>query len=289
MGGAPAERPLPVLFFRGFKMARIETALFDIGRLDVLSNQTSPVHRLDPRVKLLTTAAFVVTVVSFGKYEVGALIPLILFPVALISAGNLPAGYLLKKMLLVAPFAFVVAVFNPLFDRAVLVHLGPLAVSGGWVSFVSIMLRFGLTVSAALILIASTGFVGVCMALEKVGAPRIFAVQLLFLYRYIFVLIEEAARMTRARGLRSFNGRGKGMKVFGYMIGQLLLRTLDRAQRVHRAMVCRGFDGEIRLLRPLKIGGAEVRFFLFWCGFFLLVRFYNLPQLLGGFFTGLIR
>jgi cobalt/nickel transport system permease protein len=72
------------------------------------------------------------------------------------------------------------------------------------------MIRFILTVSAALILIASNRFNPVCMALEKMGARRILAVQLLFLFRYIFVLVDEASRMVLARSLRSFGGRGTG-------------------------------------------------------------------------------
>ena len=59
--------------------------------------------------------------------------------------------------------------------------------------------------------------------------PASLSAQLLFLYRYLFVLIDEASRMARARAMRSFDGRGMGMKVFSYLIGQLLLRTIDRA------------------------------------------------------------
>ncbi|OHB32859.1 MAG: cobalt ECF transporter T component CbiQ [Desulfuromonadaceae bacterium GWC2_58_13] len=270
-------------------MAKIESSLFDLGALDTLAGRQSAVHRLDPRAKLVTTLFFVCTVVSFGKYEISALLPFVLFPLVLVLVADLPAGMLLKKLLLAAPFAFFIGVFNPLLDRQILLHLGSLEISGGWISFISILLRFALTVFAALILIATTSFTGVCMAMERLGAPRIFALQLLFLYRYLFVLIDEAARMARARALRSFHGRGMGLKVAGNMAGQLLLRTLDRAQRIHQAMLCRGFDGEIRMLRPLHIGRREVLFTLGWSALFLLLRFVNLPQLLGGFLTELIR
>ena len=60
----------------------------------------------------------------------------------------------------------------------------------------------------ALILIAVTGFNAVCLALDKLGTPRVFVVQLVFLYRYMFVLVDEAARMVRARSLRTFEGGG---------------------------------------------------------------------------------
>ncbi len=198
-------------------------------------------------------------------------------------------AYFFKKVMLAVPFAFFIGIFNPLLDQTVLMHLGPIEISGGWISFASIMIRFVLTVSAALILIAGTGFNSVCMALERMGVPNIFAVQLLFLYRYIFVLTDEALRMARARSLRSFGGRGMGLRVYSYMIGQLLLRTMDRAQRIHLAMRCRGFDGEIRIVRPLKISGQDVAF-LMGCSFlFLLMRFYDIPQLLGHVVTELMR
>jgi cobalt/nickel transport system permease protein len=143
------------------------------------------------------------------------------------------------------------------------------------------MMRFGLTVSAALILISLTGFNAVCMALEKLGVPRPFVIQLLFLYRYLFVLIDEASRMVRARSLRSFGSSGMDFKIFASLIGQLLLRTLDRAQRIHLAMCCRGFDGHIRINRPMKFGFNEIRFVLTWALLFVCFRSYNIPLKIG--------
>jgi len=263
----------------------IETAALSLGTLDTLAYRDSWVHRLDPRIKLLTTLIFIVTVASFDKYDVSALLPFFIFPLAMIFGGRLPARFLIKRVLLVAPFAVMIGIFNPLFDQAPLLQIGAWSISGGWISFLSILLRFTLTISAALILIATCSFPGICLALEKLGAPRIFTVQLLLLYRYLFVLAEEAIRMVRARALRSFKGRGLGIKVYGQMIGQLLLRTLDRAQRIHLAMLCRGFDGNIRLLKTLRIGRREIIFLLGWSGLFILLRVYNLPQLLGSLFV----
>ena len=249
-------------------MSNIKTAFLDLGYMDTLSNRDTPVHTLDPRAKLLTTLIFIITVISFGKYEISALIPFFIFPVAIISIGNLPFYYLFRKLLIVTPFAIMIGIFNPLIDREILMHIGPFSISGGWISFASIMLRFALTAGSVLVLIACTGFNSVCMALDKMGAPRIFAVQLLFLYRYIFVLINEASRVANARSLRSFDGKGKGIKVFGYLLGHLLLRTIDRAQRIHLAMLCRGFDGEIKIRRRLNIGMKEVLFTLIMVGLF---------------------
>lgn len=270
-------------------MASIDKGLFDLDRLDRLAGQDSAIHRLDPRAKLLTTVVFLVCVVSHGKYEVSSLLPFALFPVAVAASANLPAGYLARKLLAFAPFAVIVGAFNPLFDRAAYLHLGPLAVSGGWVSFASILLRFSLTLAAALVLVGTTSFLGVCLALERLGVPSVFATQLLFLHRYIFVLGDEGARMARARALRSFNGRGTGLRVYGSLVGHLLLRTLDRAQRIHLAMRCRGFDGRIRTTKRLSPGIRDAAFTLGWSGAFVLMRFVNVPQALGRVVTEAVR
>jgi cobalt/nickel transport system permease protein len=260
---------------------KLESSYLDIGYLDLLARQKSFVHQLDPRAKLLTTLLFIASVISFGKYSVTALIPFVIYPLSLIALGNLPLGYLFKKVLIAVPFAFFVGIFNPVFDQETMVQIGSLGISGGWVSFSSIIIRFFLTVSAALILIASTGFDEVCLALRKMGVPAILSTQLLFLYRYLFVLIDEASRMARARAMRSFGGRGMGLKIFSYLIGQLLLRTIDRARRIHLCMLCRGFDGELRLIRLFRFNGRDVAFFVGWSTLFVLLRRYDVPQLMG--------
>lgn len=262
-------------------MSKIQQHFYDIGYLDTLSDQDTPVHRLDPRAKLVTTMVFTTAVVSFSKYEISALIPYVLYPVFLLAAGNLPPGYILRKILLVSPFAVLVGIFNPLLDQDIIMRVGGLSISGGWVSFGSILIRFTLTVGAAMILVAVTGFNALCLAMEKLGAPRFFAIQLLFLYRYLFVLMEEAINMIRARSLRVFNGKGMGVAVYGSMLGHLLLRTMDRAQRIHSAMWCRGFDGSIRIMKPLSMGRKEFGFMLGWITIFVVLRFVNLPRLVG--------
>jgi cobalt/nickel transport system permease protein len=270
--------------FRG--MSKIADNLLDIGYIDTLSCADSPLHRLDPRSKLITTLIFIIAVVSFDKYTLSGLIPFFIFPITLVALSGLPAGYLFKKVLLVLPFAALIAIFNPLMDREVIVYVGPLGISGGWISFFSIIMRFLLTVSAALILIALTGFNSVCLALSKFGVPKPFVVQLLFFFRYLFVLTDEAGRMVRAWSLRAFSSKKISFGVFISLIGHLLLRTLDRAERIYLAMCSRGFDGRVRMLRIMKIGPREIIFGMGWSILFVLLRWYNIPVKLGGLIIG---
>ncbi|GAB4341239.1 MAG: cobalt ECF transporter T component CbiQ [Desulfobulbaceae bacterium] len=267
--------------------SRLERAFYDIGRLDILAAAETPLHRLDPRAKLLTTMVFILCVVSFDRYEISRLLPFFLYPAILVGLGNLPLGYLLKKLVIVSPFVLFIGIFNPLIDRAPMVTAGPLVISGGWISFASLLLRFLLTVGCALLLLASTGFASLCMAMEKLGVPNVFAVQLLLLYRYLFVLVEETIRVIRAHSLRSLSRKGKiGFQVYSQITGNLLLRTLDRAQRIHMAMLSRAFTGTIRIPRRFSFGRRE---WLFVGGFsilFLILRTTDLPALLGGTLLG---
>ncbi|MDP3284989.1 MAG: hypothetical protein Q8M56_11235, partial [Desulfobacterales bacterium] len=116
-------------------MSRIKTAFLDLGYMDTLSGRDTFVHRIDPRAKLLTTLIFIITVISFGKYEISALVPFFLFPAVMISLGELPFYYLFRNILIVTPFDVMIGIFNPLIDREILMRLGRFSISGGWISF----------------------------------------------------------------------------------------------------------------------------------------------------------
>ncbi len=258
----------------------------DVSRMEEYARSEAPAQRIDARAKAVVTLAFVVDVMSFSRYTVSALTPFFVFPLAMLSLGRIPAGYLFRKILVAAPFALAVVIFNPLFDRAPLGAIGSVPISGGWVSFVSVMLRFLLTVGAALILVACTGMHRLCAGLERLGMPRVFAVQLLFLHRYLFVVADEGGRVMRSMALRAAGPAAPGLRVYGSILGHLLLRSMARADRVYRGMVARGFDGEIRLLRRSAMNGRDWAFLLGWTAFFMAARFWNLADLLGRLLTG---
>jgi len=268
-------------------MLAIDGSFLDFKQLDLLALRQTAIHRLDPRAKLLTTLCFIVCVVSFDKYEISAMLPFLIYPTALVAVGDLPAGYILRKVLIVIPFALMIGLFNPIFDRQVIMQFGAFDIWGGWVSCLSILTRAILTASAAIILVATTGFPAICEALEKLKMPQPFAVQLLFLYRYIFVLTDEGVRTARARQLRTFGRRGLGIRHFGSLAGHLLLRTWERAERIHMAMLARGFSGEVHSRRRQShFGKQDLLFTVCWVILFILLRLYNAPQLLGSLFTG---
>ncbi|MBU1206783.1 MAG: cobalt ECF transporter T component CbiQ [Proteobacteria bacterium] len=262
---------------------------YNLGRLDRLSYKNTFVHRLDPRAKLIATLLFLFTVISFSKYEVVALIPFFLFPVLLMTIGDIPFLFILKKVLIVSPFAIFIGIFNPLLDTGHVLVLSGFTISAGWFSFFSILLKFALTISAALLLIATTPFPSVCHALRRLGMPSLFVSQLLFLYRYIFVLVEEAMRIVRARDMRSFGASGTGIKVFVRIIGILFLRTIERAERIYYAMLSRGFQGDMPTFKRSHITAIDLVFVATTILFLVVFRFFSVTEGIGRIAQELFR
>ena len=262
-------------------MPSFDREFFNLGYLDTLSYRHSFIHRLDPRAKLIITMAFTVTVVSFPKHELKGLIPFFLLPVVASTLGDIPMRFILKKILLVSPFVIFIGIFNPLLDPATAFTFFGIEISNGWVSFFSILMKFMLTVSTALLLIATTSFPGVCFALRKLGMPEIFVSQLLFLYRYLFVMAEETMKIVRAREMRSFDKRGRGLKVFTSMAGVLFIRTVERAERIYQAMLSRGFSGSIPSVKQYRLAWTDVISIGAALSVFSLLRLYDIPGRLG--------
>lgn len=258
---------------------------FNIGYIDRLSYRDTVIHRLDARVKVIATICFIIAVISYPKYEVLRLSPFFLFPVLLMTLSDTPVLLILKKMIVVSPFAVFIGIFNPLFDTKTVALSEGLYISAGWISFLSIIIKFMLTISAGLLMIATTSFPGVCNALNKLGVPAIFTSQLLFLYRYIFVLMEEGMRLVRARDLKSFGSRGTGIKVFISILGVFFIRTVERANRIYNAMLSRGFDGRIKTVKKSRFSPADA---VFLAIFFLAIYLFKMYDLTG-FFGKMIK
>jgi len=246
--------------------------LLDLMAWDRHAARDGPLQRLDPRAKVLTTAGFLVAVASFEPHAVGPLLPFFAYPLFLCVAARIHALDLLRRVALVLPFALLLGLANPWLDPAPRPLIGGLAVAGGWLSCTSILVRALLCASAALLLVALTGMGPLCAALARLGMPRALASQLLLLHRYVFLLGDEFARMSRARAQRDPRPR-PDLATFTAMAGQLLLRTLGRAERLHRAMLGRGFTGTVPLPTPLAPGWADLGFTAGWCGLFALLRF----------------
>lgn len=234
-----------------------------VNTFDRYEARGSLVHRLDPRVKVLITVVFIVANVLLPDgawFGFGAAWLFVLFVNWL---AQLPLTYALKRSFIALPFALaaVTVIFTlpgetvasfDFFGRSVT------ASSAGLVRFASIVVRSWLSVQLAILLTAVTQFPDLMHALTHLRVPAILVSIISFMYRYLFVLVDEALRLLRARQARSArhaNAGGGGSlrwraRVAGHMVGQLLVRSFDRSDRVYQAMLARGYDGRLLTLNP---------------------------------------
>ena len=266
-------------------MNKMEKALHELSEMDDLAAQDSPIHRLHPAAKLLTTIAYILLVVSFDKYDLDGLFPMLLWPVLLFQLSGVKLRTCFYKLRIVLPLVMAVGLFNPLFDRAPLLMLGSLPVSGGVVSMLTLMGKGVLCLMASFLLMATTPIDHLCAALRKLHVPGMLVTLLLLTYRYVGVMTEELAIMTEAYHLRSPGQKGIHISAWGSFLGQLLLRSMDRAEELYSSMQLRGYHEHFHYadIKPCTV--RDGLYTLCCVGLFLLLRLVNVAQLLGSLFV----
>jgi cobalt/nickel transport system permease protein len=252
-----------------------------IDHLERLAGGDTVVHRIHPLAKILAVFVYIVTVVSFPSRNPSGLAAYFFFPALLFPLSLTPLRAVLPRLLAALPFALMGGLANLFLLRDPVFYLGPLGVTEGMISLCSIMLKTLLSVTAVLLLAATTSFTDIGRELGRLGMPKILALQFVMTWRYLTVLMREAAAMSTARLLRAPGIRRLPMEDMGSFLGQLLIRSFDRAERVYRAMKCRGFDGVYRGGVLRKFRPADTWYTALVCGPALVLRFFNLGRFLG--------
>ncbi|CAH2212911.1 cobalt ECF transporter T component CbiQ [Tepidibacter aestuarii] len=261
-------------------------SLYNIKLLDELSEKKSTIHNIHPLAKLITTIVFILITVSYDKYDISRLMPLFSYPILVIIIAEIPIKPILKRVFITLPFVIGVGIFNPIFDSRYMIVLKWIQISGGWISFISILIKCILTVSSVFILIATTGINGIALALRIMKVPKIFVMQITLTYRYITLLIEEVYTIVSAYSIRSLYETGINFKVWGPLMGNLLIRTIDKSQRIYQAMCCRGFLGEYNIGKENIIKTKDAVYICLWINYFILVRYLNITNIVGLMITG---
>ncbi|TFG81434.1 MAG: hypothetical protein E4G74_04145 [Erysipelotrichales bacterium] len=137
-----------------------------------------------------------------------------------------------------------------------------------------------------LILVATTPFTSLTGQLRRMRIPETFIVLFEMTYRYIGSLLEETTIMITAYRLRRNSDKGIDMRHMGSFVGQLLIRSFDRAQQVYDAMKCRGYGLYARHMKSTRLKMPDYIFLLSACGLPLLFRFVNLSQFIQHWLPG---
>lgn len=266
-------------------MNKMEKALNELHEMDDLAAMDSPIHRLNPTAKLITTIIYIIITVSFHKYDLSGIIIMVLWPVFLFQLSGIPVRTCFYKLRIVLPLVMAVGLFNPIYDRTILVRLGTVGISGGVISMITLMLKGVFCLMASFLLIATTSIDSLCQSLRKLHVPGVLVTLLLLTFRYVGVMTEELAVMTEAYQLRAPGQKGIHISAWGSFLGQLLLRSMDRAQELYSSMQLRGYHDHFHYAPSKPFRTKDAAYMIGWILLFLLVRYVNVAQLLGSLFV----
>ena len=247
--------------------------------LEQLSSGENAFKKLHSLAKLIVTAVYLVCVASLGKYDLTRLTLFLAYPVLMMAMAQIPWKMILKRAAVAMPFCIFAGVSNLIFDRTVIAYAGKIAVTGGMLSFAMLLCRTLLCVSAILIL---TPFSELMDQLRRLHVPELLVTLLEMVYRYIGVLVEEASGMVTAFRLRGNGAKWPGISEFGSFVGQLFLRSADRAERIYQAMQCRLYTlHDVQKKKPeWKL--CDTFFLIAGAGTSVLFRWIDFTEILGG-------
>jgi cobalt/nickel transport system permease protein len=206
----------------------------------------TPVHRLEPHVKIVAAFLFIVVVIVTPITNWMAYTTYGLLIIGTIAIAQLPIGTVLTRSLIEVPFALF-AVLMPFFGSGDTLEVGPATLyTEGLLAAAGIVAKGTLGVLTAICLSASTQAREMLRGFERLRMPAVMVQIITFMLRYVNVVNDELARMRVARESRGFVASGvKDWKFLAATAGSLFIRSYERGERVHLAMLSRGYAGTL--------------------------------------------
>jgi cobalt/nickel transport system permease protein len=224
----------------------------------------SLLHRRDPKVKVIVAAAFI-TVAAISNSFVVVIMALAL-ALALLLLSRLDLRQVGKRLLAANTFTIFLWLTLPLtYGGEEITRLGPVTLSSEGIRLaILISLKTNCIVLSLITLLGTSRIASLGHALEGLHFSRRLCFLLLFSYRYIFVIYQEYQKLSRAAGMRCFVPATTlhTYRTYGYMFGMTLVRSWNRATRVHNAMLLRGFEGRLIPLEQQTVGRSDIAFLI---------------------------
>ena len=219
----------------------------------------SIIHRLDPRIRIAVATIYSVIIALTKHFP--ALAAAVGVALVLIMMAKLDARQVIKRIIIVNTFILFLWLVLPLtFQGPVAFTLGPLRLYyPGIIMSTQITLKSNAILLVLLALTATMAFSTLGSALSRLHVPDKIIHLLLMTYRYVFVIEQEYQRLIRAARIRGFQS-GTNLhtyKTYAYIVGMLFVRSVLRADRVYKAMLCRGFKRKFYCLHEFSTGKKE--------------------------------
>ncbi|MDE6811803.1 MAG: energy-coupling factor transporter transmembrane protein EcfT [Muribaculaceae bacterium] len=238
----------------------------------------------DPIIAVPVTLLYLCLILSVPLTNLSEIIWMGIYPVIVVGCSGLSYGNIFLKSLIIVPVCVLIGIFNPFYQKECIAIIGNISISEGWLTLLSIVLRGIFAVQSVIIMIENCGFYEICRALRRLHFPAFIIDQLQFVYRYIMVIVQEAIVMRNAREARGYGRASYPMKVWRAYIGQLFIRSLDRSERISKAMIARGFSGRIEdyynfIGEKKRLSTANILYLILWCLGLPILRFINLSSI----------
>ena len=228
--------------------------------MDQWSQGESPLHKRDPRAKILALIVFLVVLATTPPNAFTVLLIDAAVLVAGVLIAALPLGSLLLRAMAILPFSLIFGAISWL--------------AGDRMRALGLVEKSYLSTVAILVVIGTTPLPMLLSGLEALGTPRLLVLVAQFLYRYLFVVSEQAQHLRLAAACRQGSGRRSrsGFRAAAGALAVLFARSYYRAEGIHRAMMARAFSGSFSLLRRLSFSAADGLFTVIVAAFLILVR-----------------
>lgn len=270
-------------------MSKFSEAIHGIYHLDALAKQDNMLTRVHPLTKVLISFLYIICVLSYDKYNITGLMGMSLYLIVFMTIANISYNKVLKNSKELILTVFVLGIVNPLFDKSVMFSMGGFNITGGMVSMLTLILKSVFTLLSSYLLIATTSIENICYALRLMHVPKILVTVIMLMYRYITLFVKEVERISLAYSLRAPGQKGIHYRAWGTLAGQMLLRSIDRAENVYESMTIRGFKREFYMEESLDYGTAQKRnsilYFASAGTFIILFRFIPVFELIGRIFS----
>jgi cobalt/nickel transport system permease protein len=220
---------------------------------------SSIIHKLDPRFRIGFTVLFAFVVAL--SYQFPVLLTGLTVSAILVVISQVNIKEVLKRIIMVNALILLLWLVLPLtFNGEVMTRIGAFAIyQPGVVLAAQITLKSNAILLAFISLIATMPFSALGHAMYRLAIPEKIVYLLLMTYRYVFVIEAEYQRLMRAVKIRGFRPRTNThtYRTYSYVIGMLFVRAAARAERVHQAMLCRGFKGKFYSLQEFQVTSAS--------------------------------
>jgi len=230
--------------------------------IDKYSSIDSMIHRIDPRIKIISAGILILSIIFTEVNSMPAFVLYAITILGLILLSRIPLRYVVKQSLTIIPFVFMVGILMPFLNKV-----------NGLILFWNIFIKAYLITLSMIILVSSTSFPKLLKAFEKLKFPKLLIMIMSFMYRYIFVIMDELIEMKQAKDSRSIGGtKYFHLKTLGNMLGNLFIRSYERAESVYMAMCARGFNGSVITLDSFSINYRDIIFLFVVISIVILVR-----------------